>query len=172
MKLKKKIIEFMAMEIAMKEAKAVPDFGFQIFLSRNLKRLASELEDVKKGGEPTDAFKAVMQEFDKLRISLSKKDEKGRPVIISDADGQRYDPIDEAEFTKALEDFWKEESHASLEAEHKELIEEYRANITENEMEIDLVSFDIKSIPSSFFNDEKNRRLMLQVAELLEELFV
>ena len=171
MKLKKTIIEFMAIEMAMKDAKAVPDFGFQIFVSRNLKRLAIDLEDIKKEGEPSEAFKALMQEFEKLRGGLAKQDEQGKPIIINDEQGQRYDVDDVTKFEKETDAFWKTEANAKLQKEHEDKIDKYRKNITETEIEVDLLTFNTKDIPASFFSKEENRRVLIQVTELMEELF-
>lgn len=171
MKLKKSIIEFLAMEMAMQEAKAVPDFGFQIFISRNLKRLETELEAVKEQGKASEAFQAVAQEFEKFRATLADQGEDGKPIIINDQMGQRYQVADETKFEKETEKFWKKEKNAKLKKEHDIQIEEYRKHITDTEIELDLLTFNSKHIPADFFNKESNVRILTQVTNLLEELF-
>jgi len=171
MKFKKKIIEFLAMEMAMQDAKIVPDFGFQIFISRNLKRLEAELEAVKEKGKPSDEFQALAGEFEKLRGSLADKDEKGNPIIITENGGQRYQVTDVPKFEKESEKFWKKEENAKLKTEQEKAVEEYRKHINDTEIEIDLITFNTKHIPSEFFSKEENRRVLVQVTDLMEELF-
>lgn len=132
---------------------------FSYAVTRNINRLKQEIETLDKVMEVKDDYK----EFDTARLALleehSKKGEDGKPLLIEDAGGQRYDVQDT--FAAAFE---------ALKEEHKEAIEAREAQIAEyNELLTTDTPIDLFKVKLSLVPEEITAAQMFAIEPIIQE---
>ena len=124
---------------------------FVYAITKNLKKIKSEIEVLEKTLEPTNEFK----EFDKKRIELAEKhsklDEKGKPILISagivnNKPAMKYDVVNENLFAKEFEEL-KNENKEVLDARDKQM-EEFQ-KLLEEEIPFKIHKIKLKDIPEN-----------------------
>jgi hypothetical protein len=156
-KIKRKVIEFMAMEELFRRLKYKGGVSFMITVAKNYNALGRELTEYR---------------FEQLTSSEYKECQKQLRIIKSNilGDSPVFDDKKKERFEKAAEEFWKTGKNPQIKEEIEKIKEEWTRHIKNTDIEVELIPYDITEIPKDFLDDTKNRDIAATFVKLCEEI--
>jgi alpha-galactosidase/6-phospho-beta-glucosidase family protein len=151
--MKKKIIDWFAIERELYQGVNYPGWAFKIWCEQNFKKLSKVLDPIREKADGSPEYKQFIQDADVIKRKYCKKDESGSPVLETTETGKRYVFEDDQK-----ELFDAEISKLNIENDdvvkaYVNQINEYYKFIESEELEFDIKLLASKNIPEQFFGE-------------------
>jgi len=147
--MKKKIIEWFAVEAELGKAKSYPGFAFQVWCTINEKKLKEQLDVVREKSNPTDEYKNFIQKIEDIKKELCEKDKEGNPII--DENKYTFSEKNRVKLETKIDELNKE--NGDIIKEYTDKINEYFAYIRDEDLDIDIKLLNEKNIPEKYFEE-------------------